>query len=158
MKYLYFSILLLSVITLISCGDDEVDQADVEAQFATDITLIENYLKAKNLVAEKTVQGVYYIIEAPGSAEKPKVTNTVTCNYKGYFLDDKVFDSGTNVEFGLSGVIQGWTIGIPKFGKGGKGKLLIPSKYGYQGQSVGVGAIARTNAVLIFDIDLIDFK
>ena len=60
MKYLYLSILLLSVFTLMSCGDDEVDQADVEAQFATDINLIENYLKSKNLVAEKTAQGVYH--------------------------------------------------------------------------------------------------
>ena len=158
MKYLYLSILLISVFTLMSCGDDEVDQADVEAQFATDINLIENYLKSKNLVAEKTAQGVYYIIDEPGSAEKPKVTNIVRCNYKGYFLDGVVFDSGNNSEFGLFEVIQGWTIGIPKFGKGGKGKLLIPSKYAYQDKTAGSGANARTNAVVIFDVELIDFK
>lgn len=158
MKHLSFFLLISTFFSLTSCGDDEVNQVDIEAQFATDINLIENYLKTKNLVAEKTAQGVYYIIDEPGSEEKPKVTNIVRCNYKGYFLDGVVFDSGINSEFGLYQVIQGWTIGIPKFGKGGKGKLLIPSKYAYQDKPAGSGANARTNAVLIFDIELIDFR
>jgi len=143
--------LLLSIFCFSSCSDDTLT---VEEQFAKDIQEIENYLSANNLVAEKTVHGVYYIIDVPGDENKPKITSTVIANYKGYFLDGTVFDAGNNIDFPLYGVIQGWQIGIPKFGKGGKGKLLIPSKLGY-GTNSNPG---RANAVLIFDIELIDFN
>jgi FKBP-type peptidyl-prolyl cis-trans isomerase len=125
----------------------------VEEQQKVDIELIENYLKSKNLTAQKTIDGIYYIINKEGSAEKPKITSEVTVGYKGYFLDEKVFDSSAKTKFFLYNVIQGWQIGIPKFGKGGNGTLLIPSKYGY-----GTGDVnGRTSAVLVFDIELFDF-
>ena len=58
----------------LSCTSDEEEAAK---QFETDIQLIENYLKEKNLTAEKTPQGVYYIINEPGGEEKPKITNEI---------------------------------------------------------------------------------
>jgi len=125
----------------------------VEEQFAKDTKLIEDYLVANNLTAEKTLDGVFYIIETEGSAEKPKITSTVVATYKGYFLDGKVFDSGNNATFPLSNVIQGWQKGIPKFGRGGKGKLLIPSRFAY-GKSSTAG---RANAVLGFDVEVHNF-
>ena len=146
----YFVVCLMPIITF-SCTSDEEKVVD---QFAVDIKLIDDYIKANSLDAIKTPQGVYYVVDTIGGAEKPLITNQVTANYKGYFLDGVVFDSGTNVVFDLFGVIPGWQIGIPKFGKGGKGKLLIPSKLGYGTSDVN----GRTNAVLIFDIELIDFK
>ncbi len=143
--------LLFSVVFIFaSCGKDELS---VEEQFDIDAKLIEDYLKANNLTAEKTPDGLYYIIEIAGGEEKPKITSTVVATYKGYFLDDNVFDSGTNASFPLSNVIQGWQKGIPKFGRGGKGKLLIPSKFAY-GTSSRPG---RANAVLGFDIEVHDF-
>ncbi len=144
-------IIILAVFVLFgSCSKD----TSVEDQFAEDIKLIENYLKEKNLTAEKTVDGIYYVIENPGVDPKPKVTNTLTVNYKGYFLDNTVFDSGDKAEFPLYNTIVGWQIGMPKFGKGGKGKLFIPSKFAY-GTSSQPG---RANAVLGFDIEILDFK
>jgi FKBP-type peptidyl-prolyl cis-trans isomerase FkpA len=55
----------------------------------------------------------------------------------------------------LSGVIKGWQEGLQFFGKGGKGMLLVPSKMGY-GSKPPAGI--RVNAVLIFNIHLIDIK
>ncbi len=138
------------VFMFLSCSDDELS---VEEQFAIDEKLIQDYLKTNNLTAEKTPDGLYYIIENPGGAEKPIVTSTVNATYKGYFLDSTVFDSGTNASFELFNTILGWQKGIPKFGRGGKGKLLIPSKFGY-GTSSRPG---RANAVLIFDIEVLNF-
>lgn len=144
-------ILIVSVcfFSLISCGKDSIDQ---QKQLEKDIKIIKDYLVTHNLTAEKTVHGVYYIIEEPGNEKKPKVTDTIIMNYNGYFTDGFVFDSGNQATFPLYNLIHGWQIGIPKFGKGGKGKLLIPSQYGYGAKKVN----NRANAVLIFDIELLD--
>lgn len=145
-KLLIVIFLLLGVL---SCGKVDLNPQE---QYDTDIKIIEDYLTSKHLTAQKTVHGVYYIIEDPGTEEHPKITNTIVMNYKGYFTDGIEFDSGTQATFPLYNLIQGWQIGIPKFGKGGKGKLLIPSKYGYGSEKVK----DRANAVLIFDIELLD--
>jgi FKBP-type peptidyl-prolyl cis-trans isomerase FkpA len=148
MKALLWSFGLFLFLT--SCGKDELT---VEEQFDADIKLIEAYLTEKGLSAQKTPDGIYYIVDAEGSTEKPKITSTVTVSYVGYFLDGQAFDGSDKATFPLYAVIQGWQIGIPKFGKGGKGKLLIPSKYAYGQNSVG----GRNNAVLAFDIEVFDF-
>lgn len=148
MKHLLY--LIVGILGLVSCGKSDIDP---QKQLDIDIKIIEDYLQKNNLTAEKTVHGIYYIIEKEGGVEKPKVTNRVKVNYKGYTTDGVEFDSATNATFPLSNVIQGWQIGIPKFGIDGKGKLLIPSKYGY-GPSRNV--LNRANVVLIFDIELLD--
>lgn len=148
MKYFFLIISILFIFS--SCGKDELSVAE---QFDLDTKLIEEYLKANNKTALKTPEGIYYIVEKEGSAEKPKLTSTVTVSYKGYFLDNVIFDSSTRAVFPLYNVVQGWQIGIPKFGKGGKGTLLIPSAYGYGTRETS----GRTSAVLVFDIEVFDF-
>lgn len=145
--FILFSVLIL---LLPSCSSDTLT---IEEQFAVDTQIIEDYLSANNLVAEKTIDGVYFIIDEEGSAEKPKLTSSVNVAYAGYFTDKTIFDASENATFKLFQVIQGWQIGIPKFGRGGKGMLLIPSKFAY-GTSSQPG---RANAVLIFDIEVFDF-
>ena len=98
---------------------------------------------------------MYYVIDVVGTGVQPNSSSQVTVAYKGYYTDGSVFDesSSAGLTFSLSGVIQGWTEGIPYFRKGGKGKLLIPSKLGYGRE--GSGSVPG-NTVLIFDINLID--
>jgi FKBP-type peptidyl-prolyl cis-trans isomerase FkpA len=148
MKHMF--ILLVSLFLLGSCGDDVLS---VEDQFALDTKLIEDYIKSKNLTAQKTIDGIYYVTENEGTVEKPKITNEVTVTYKGYFLDGDTFDSAVKAKFPLYSVIEGWQIGIPKFGRGGKGTLLIPSKYAYGSREIS----GRAFAVLAFDIEVFDF-
>ena len=121
---------------------------------------IEEYLADNNLQAESTADGLYYIIDIPGTDEKPTLDNTITIHYRGTLTDGTQFDSsydrGKPSEFDLGGgLIKGWKLGIPLFGKGGKGKLIIPPSLGYG--SVQNGSIPA-NSILIFDIELIDFK
>lgn len=147
-KYIFF----LAIFTVfISC--DKEDE-DFQEQYDKDIALIEDYLAENNLTAEKTSSGLYYIITNEGSGAYPSVNNTVTVQYSGYLLDGTKFDSGTS-SFSLSGVIQGWKEGIPKFRTKGRGKLIMPSYLGY-GTS-GSGSVPA-NAVLIFDVYLISFQ
>jgi len=51
-------------------------------------------------------------------------------------------------------LIQGWKIGVPKFGVGGSGHLLIPPNLAY-GEFPNNGI--RNRSVLIFDIELLGF-
>lgn len=69
----------------------------------------------------------------PVPGGNPALANTVKVEYTGYLLDGTHFDAtevGKPIEFGLSQVILGWQEGIPKFQKGGKGKLIIPECIG----------------------------
>lgn len=127
-----------------------------EDYLARDKQIIEDYLKDKGLTATSTTEGIYIVIDNAGSNDHPNVYSTVKVHYKGYLTDGTVFDqtSGSAATFSLSSTITGWQIGIPKFGKGGKGKLLIPSDYGYGSQST---TDIPAHSVLVFDIVLSDF-
>jgi len=111
------------------------------------------YIADNELEAQKTDSGLYYIIEELGTGEQPTASSNVTVAYKGYFINDYVFDQSDSdgLSFSLNGVISGWTEGIPYFKEGGKGKLLVPSHLAYG--SYGRGSIPG-GAVLIFDIEL----
>lgn len=137
------------LISLMSCSDDN----PYDSVKGYDQTM-KDYMAEKGWTGTPTLDGLYFVINEPGSAEKPSSTTTVEVNYRGYYSDDVEFDSGTNVRFNLQGVIEGWTIGIPKFGKGGSGHLLIPPNLAY-GEFPSNGT--RNQSVLIFDVELLDF-
>lgn len=143
-------LLLTSVLfTFSACGGDD-DESDRSAE---DKAAIEQYLVDNGLEAESTSEGLYYIIEEPGDDRKPTATSDVEVTYSGYYLDGVLFDTFDKARFNLSRVIRGWKIGIPLFGIGGKGKLLIPSGLAY-GSNPGNGI--RDNAVMIFDVEVHD--
>jgi FKBP-type peptidyl-prolyl cis-trans isomerase FkpA len=146
-------ILLCSVVVLFtSCGKDKDYAALNKAE-------IEKYIADKGWTAKSTASGLYYVIDEPGSAQRPVASSTITIHYVGTLTDGTKFDSsrdrGLPFKSTLNGLVEGWKEGIPYFGKGGKGKLLLPGSLGYG--SSGSGSIPG-NAVTIFDIELIDFK
>ena len=138
------------------------------AQMQIDDQLIQDYLAANGIEAERTENGIYYTISSKGNGENPTIQNQVTVHYTGRLLDGTIFDSskpenmpnrqlsGEPVTFPLSGVVQGWQQGIPLLEKGGSGVLYLPSHLAYGEQSPGAGIPA--NAVLIFNVELLDIK
>jgi FKBP-type peptidyl-prolyl cis-trans isomerase len=128
-------------------GIDLVDKANKKE--------IRDYANKKGWKLDSLDSGLYYVIENQGTGINPTASSYVTVSYKGYFTDEKIFD-GSTATFGLNNVIEGWRLGIPLFKKGGKGKLLIPSRLGYGSYGSNSGKIAP-GKVLIFDIELIDF-
>jgi peptidylprolyl isomerase len=81
----------------------------------------------------------------------------VTVNYAGVlYKNGKEFDSswkrGQPATFSLSGVIKGWTQGIPGMKVGGRRELIIPPSlaYGKSGSPPTIGP----NETLVFVIDL----
>lgn len=117
---------------------------------------ISSYASTNGIDALKHVSGMYYQILDPGTGVTPMANSTVTATYVGKLLNGAVFDSRT-ASFPLSGVIEGWQLGIPLIKKGGKIKLIIPSSYAY-GCNGSPSANIPPNAVLFFDITLVDVK
>ena len=139
-------------------------EADAEKEKASNVQngiddkLLKEYIKTKNLKTAKTASGIYYVIDKKGNGKHATAADKVKVHYKGYKLDGSTFDSsydrGQPIEFPLSGVIKGWTEGIPLFEEGGKGTLLIPSSLAY-GQNAPPGSTIKANEVLLFDVELI---
>lgn len=121
---------------------------------------IRQYLADNDLTAERTEEGLYYIITREGEGVNPSIASRVTVHYKGYLLNGDIFDSsydrGQQSTFALGSVIEGWQLGIPKLKEGGAGRLFIPSQLGY-GANPPNGRIPA-NAVLAFDIELFEVR
>lgn len=144
--------MLLSVFVLASCDDDG-------NQLEKDTKLIQDYIAQNGLDAQSTESGLYYVVVEPGNDEHPEFGDVIDIAYEGYFLDGGVFDTtnGVAVPIKFTTLIQGWLEGIPLFGKGGKGILLIPSHLAYGPTGSQSGTI-RPNTVILFDIELEDFE
>lgn len=136
---------------------------------------IDEYLAVNNLTAKTTESGIRYVITHPGTGGNPQPGDSVKVNYTGYLLNGKVFDTSFDevakehgvynerrpynpIEFqlGVGQVILGWDEGIGLLNKGAKGKIYIPSPIAYGTQAKGKDIPA--NSILVFDIELIDFK
>ena len=142
--------LLVLVFTFVGCSKNSTKkQAD------TDHKLILNYASSHNLHGQFTDSGIYYVIQDSGTAKHPTLSSNLNVDYKGYFLDDRIFDKGSGVKFKLSGVIAGWQEGLQLIGEGGKIKLLIPSALGYGNRQAGS---IPPNTVLGFDVTLNSFS
>ncbi|MEM9981268.1 MAG: FKBP-type peptidyl-prolyl cis-trans isomerase, partial [Bacteroidota bacterium] len=132
-----------------------------EKQFEEDGKQIEAYLKENNIAAEKTESNLYYNITETTDNEKPQAGDSVVVHYVGKLLNGKVFDSsysrGEPYEFvlGKGMVIKGWDIGIGLLRKGEKATLYIPSPLGYG--PMAQGDLIPANAILVFDVELVDF-
>ena len=139
-------------------------QAQAAGQMAKDVAIIQAYLKKNKATARKTAGGTYYIIKKLGTGLPPKKGQTVRVLYRGTVLTTgQEFDSSAKhgnepiaFPLGQGQVIPGWDQGIAMLTKGSKAVLLIPSPLGYGTR--GAGADIPANAVLRFEVELVDFK
>lgn len=109
---------------------------------------------------EKTASGLRYKILKKGNGNSPKKGQTVSVHYEGALLDGEVFDSSYQrnqpIDFtlGTGQVIPGWDEGISLLRKGDKARLVIPPQLAYG--SAGAGGVIPPDAVLIFEVELMD--
>jgi FKBP-type peptidyl-prolyl cis-trans isomerase FkpA len=146
-----FPLILAMTLILTSCLKKN-NQPEIDDQ------IIQNYLVKNNLTAIKDPSGLYYIMTQEGTGLSPDISHTVEVKYQGRLIDGTVFDqteTDKTFTYALSGLILGWQIGIPMLKKGGKATFFIPSSLGYGSTTMGP---IPSNSVLIFDIELIDFK
>jgi FKBP-type peptidyl-prolyl cis-trans isomerase len=105
---------------------------------------------------------MYKVVYSPNpTAAKPSPDATVKINYEGKLVNGSVFDSsyarGVPAEFPLAQLVPAWKIAVPMMHKGDTWELYVPSQLGYGPQAAPDGSIPA-NSVLIFKIELIDFK
>ncbi|MDA9555014.1 FKBP-type peptidyl-prolyl cis-trans isomerase [Pelobium sp.] len=159
MKNYLLILLLFGTFGLSSCLKGGVDPYKAaQEQLAKDEEVIKKFIADNNIPAVRHQSGVYYQIIQPGSGSYTYTTNSrVTVNYTGRLLDGTVFEQSTKAtDFTLGNLIAGWQIGIPLIQKGGKIRLLVPSGYAYG--TYGAGSSIPSNAVLDFDIELVDVQ
>lgn len=148
----------LCLMMLAACSKkDDTPPYDWKAQYTIDSTKIVAYAAANNITDLKhDSAGIFYqIVKRGDTKDSANAAAYVTVDYIGTRLDKSVFDSTSNYKVGLNNVITGWTVGIPKIGKGGEINLFLPSIYGYGPN--GSGSRVAPNTVLIFNVKLKDF-
>lgn len=156
--------------------EDEVQQVMIEFQMA----MREQHLQKQQALAEKnakegaaflatnkgkegvktTASGLEYKVIQEGTGKIPAPEDTVTAHYRGTLLDGTEFDSsykrGQPASFPVSGVIPGWTEVLQLMKVGAKYIVWIPSHLGYGER--GAGNVIGPNALLIFEIELLDVQ
>jgi FKBP-type peptidyl-prolyl cis-trans isomerase FkpA len=146
---------------------EAAQNAELKAQSETDDKLLQEYFAANNIKdAKKTASGLYYVVTKKGEGPMLMAGQKATVNYTGRNMQGEKFDSNvdpafnhvTPFEFGVGQhqVIQGWDEGVALMNKGMQATFYIPSgmAYGSRARSEQIPA----NAILIFDIELVDFK
>ncbi|MBD1393067.1 FKBP-type peptidyl-prolyl cis-trans isomerase [Mucilaginibacter glaciei] len=159
-------ILLVCVVGFASCKKavSEVDKINVQA--GVDNKIILDYLAtnslsstAKQLDSAGVATGIYYVVLAPGTGNALFTNSTnITVDFTGKELTTgKLFTNANNFHatYALGAVIRAWKLAIPQIKKGGRIRILTPSRYAYGAYDqpdIGLPA----NSVVDFDITLID--
>jgi len=97
-----------------------------------------------------------------GTGPEAKGGDRVSVHYTGWLVDGTKFDSSRdrNQPFqfvlGQGRVIQGWDKGVVGMKVGGKRKLVIPPQMAYGER--GAGGIIPPNAVLTFEVELLELQ
>jgi FKBP-type peptidyl-prolyl cis-trans isomerase len=113
--------------------------------------------------AHQESSGLRYIVRAPGGGQRfPRIMDEVAVRYTGHFLDGPVFDSsdrhGGMLTFrvGMGDVIKGWDDALLEMKKGEKRTLIVPWWIAYG--DAGKPPVIPPRSVLIFDVELVDFR
>jgi len=155
--------------------EQEKSAERAKALLVEEAKTIDAYVAEKGLTAQKTENGLYYIIEKEGTGEATTPGTTMYVNYAGYLLDGTLFDTSLPeiakannifseerpyeplpVNVGMGQVIPGWDEGLMLLKKGSKAKFIIPSPLAYGENAMGTSIPA--NSILVFDVEVTDVQ
>ena len=138
--------------------DDEAANNN-ELQISVESDFFEENGARPNVVT--TSSGLQYIVLKEGSGKKPNSSSTVVTHYQGELVDGTIFDSsrqrGAPATFAVGGVIKGWTEALQLMNEGSHWRLFIPPELAYGSRGAG-GGLIPANAILIFDIELLEVQ
>ena len=149
-------VVLLIVLVFSGCSKDNKPCSPKSP--ASEAPQMQAYAAANGITLTAHPSGLQYEIITQGSGPVANVNSKIKITYTGKFMNGTTFDEMTTPNadpWNLSGLIEGWIIGIPLIQEGGHIKLLVPSSMAYgcdQYYSI------PGNSVLYFDIHLIDVQ
>jgi len=122
-------ILVFHMAVIVACSKQPINK-EIEPE------LIANFLEERDIDAEPTESGLYYIEPIKGTGQQPVIGDTVEIYYIGRYLDGRVFDTNINSDplrffIGAMTVIEGFEEGVTYMKKGGEAMLIIPSSLAY---------------------------
>jgi hypothetical protein len=131
-----------------------VPNLDPSSIWGSDATTPKASLLFKNATFAGVVHKIYYLKFRQGLGTNPTLNNQITAYYKGFLLNDTVFDmsNANGATFPLNQLITGWQEIFPEFKSGisgagsqtedfGAGAMFLPSAYAYYNLGSGNGAI-----------------
>ncbi|MSR22281.1 MAG: FKBP-type peptidyl-prolyl cis-trans isomerase [Gemmatimonadetes bacterium] len=138
-------------LAIAACGDDVTGPQNPEdVTFAAALGI--------NLSAmTKLPSGVYIQTVTEGTGGQLIANNLFVADYKGWFSNGTLFDSGRLEGFRLSEMIPGFTGGAIGMRTGEVRKIVAPSVLGYGGNPPRDSGIPP-NAVLVFEVTLIQIS
>ena len=145
-------------------------QKQMKEKSAKDKVLMESQTKELKAYAEKnkikyvtSPLGVLVEVQNEGVGMKADSGKHAKLLYRGTLMNGKVFDANMgpdakhkdpiDVAVGMHNTIPGFDDAMKYFGKGGKGRLLIPSPLAYGDRDMGD---IPANSNMIFDIEVVD--
>ncbi|TCD04546.1 peptidylprolyl isomerase [Pedobacter frigidisoli] len=160
----------------------EFFQADFKAtsakQKASEPAKIKSFIEDNKLNVKTSPSGLNYIIEKPGSADRATIGDTLLVNYVGRITKKdakgkyKIFDTSDEKldkaegnsrpgkpygpqKMAVGQTVPGFDEALKMIGKGGKIKVVIPSKLGYGEQGAPQAGI-MPNSPIAFDLEIVD--
>ena len=167
---------LIKKVTIVRQGEDAKNFTATQEDFDNRLKeLKEKNRKAKEEAFKKTIEliekkfagstktpdGIYYTITKEGNGEKIGGRKTVTVKYKGYLMNDQVFDSSDFHEpltFITAGgqMIPGFDIMVQDMKLNEKRTIVLPPDLAYG--EAGAGGVIPGNAYIAFDVEVIKVK
>ncbi len=111
---------------------------------------------------QMTRSGLFYVILDKGKNPRLDWGDQIAVQYRGYFLNEQIFDSscqkGDPLEFYIGNMIDAWNEGLQLVGVGGRILLLSPSRlaYGEEGLTSRSGQeLVPPDEVLVFEVEVV---
>ena len=105
--------------------------------------------------------GLQYKVIKQGDGEVPQANSKVEVNYEGRLIDGTVFDSSYKrnkpQEFGVGGVIPGFSEALQLMPVGSEWEIYIPQELGY-GDRENPNSPIKPFSALIFKVELVGVK
>ncbi len=122
----------------------------------SDDFLVQN-LKKPNI--RETSSGLQYEIIKEGEGDSPVEDSIVIVQQRAMLLGGKILDDtykeNSTMEFKLSETIEGYQEGLMMMKPGSRYKFFVPPELGWGKK--GSGGRIGPNAVVIFDVNLVEF-
>ena len=167
---------LIKKVTIVRQGEDAKNFTATQEDFDNRLKEVkEKNRKAKEEAFKKTIEmvekkfagstktpdGIYYTITKEGNGDKIGGRKTVTVKYKGYLMNDQVFDSSEfhePLEFITAGgqMIPGFDIMVQDMKLNEKRTIVLPPDLAYG--EAGAGGVIPGNAYIAFDVEVIKVK